>query len=355
MRRVNKALVTYDLLKLILIIWIIIFHVWFFLYGDDSWSHPVENSFYPFVEIFFAPYLNFVGIFLPSLAFYLHGLPKKEVRSKSVEFFKYAFLIVAVFAAQKPFLEFVRDPSQFIPTVYLFILASYVLVFITSKQKKLAGVYFVSSLILLMLPRAFWITCGEQLADPWRSIFFQTPGVGWSLFPWCLAPVSAFYFARLTHQMNKSLVLQDWALLAAGCFLMTQHSPSQMPAFGAGFNNFVFFQPPSYFMAHFFVFLFILRLSSLENNENFLKKTFIVYISRFYLVRYFWLCYLLQFDIYALFRLMKPWIESVPYGFDSLWIVTLGLLELYSRFVLSVFNFIMRKKGWAHRSSSVAQ
>ena len=115
------------------------------------------------------------------------------------------------------------------------------------------------------------------------------------------------------------------------------------PQLGPNFFGWVFWQNPSYFWLHFAAFLFLVRISLLDQATPVLKKLGLARLSRLHLVRNFWFCYFLHFDFIFIFLNFRTFLNDHPYLYDVLWIAVLALTEIVARIFFFLLGLITRQ------------
>ncbi len=351
-----------NLLKIVLIIPVIIFHSFVGLIGiENLTSEPkfeVWNSFNSFFSnSFFASF----GFYITCLSFFTYGFKAEtsEIKSRFNSLLKYALLVVCILGSQFDFSKSVHDVEFFSWNLYSFIILSFVLVFLLKPLiKKNLKLCFYSFLLLFVVASVLspvltpllgtYLHSGIlQVLIPYRVTDLAN---SWFLIPWIFGPL-LFYAAGARLQISglklRDLITISMIILAAGIYYVLER-PVLYPfslVLDAFYMNF-FWQPFTINILKVFGFcVFLLVFCSkyfqfLEENAILRKLRFLQWC------RHFWFCYILHLGIKDIIGESFPQILNNDFVLSYVWLIIFFATELLAQmFFASLFfyRFIFRR------------
>lgn len=318
----------FDLLRIATVMAILYFHVWQFSFFEDVITLPAEISSYHNLTDWVGPVFKYGGLFIVALSFFLIGF-----KAKSHHISRFFILIIGIIGLQILSAEDPGDPSSWNWDVYSYLVFSYIVVMLTTKNLFARAGLIGLSVITLSIPYEVY------------AAFLRIPEAvqftGWNILPWLAVPVLYHSLGIIWREKVPEIFLKmpwweaiSWATLIGILFAVSPDA-GVFPA-GPGFEALVFKQKPLLFWFHFSVFTFLMRLSVEPRLNTVLAKLRPVeWISSLRWNQRLGFCYLLQFVFLPLGPQMMTFWGEHPRVFDWLWLFIFVAVEFIARIVLN--------------------
>jgi hypothetical protein len=303
-----------DLFRLICVFYIVIFHAWMIFIGENH----ADADLFPFlhgVEMSF-PFLAFhSGLFIVAISFFLFGFNERKL-----PFWRWPLFLVGITLTQfngdmetTPFAL-----SSWKWGVFSFLMAAYLLLWLSQKMRFQKQIVFLFSFSLLYLVQTYQVSALYSDATPFLlkqaltgELIDRHMWTGWFLIPWIAYPLSFAGFGLLArkHQawLQRPHLGMDLILpIALVASLWNYISTSPTLEIGPGFDAGIFHKDFWDILPILLFPILILRYSLLEKIQRALAGKFFGFISNLSWNRHFWLCYLAH--LMFLFGLsVSPW------------------------------------------------
>jgi hypothetical protein len=323
-----KRIYGFDLLRIVTVLAILYFHTWQFSFFEDIITLPIEISSYHNLTDWVGPIFKYGGLFVVALSFFLIGL---KVKSHHIS--RFIILIVGVIGIQILSSENPEDPSSWNWDVYSYLVFSYVVVMLLTKNFYVRLSLIVVSIVLLSIP--------YEVYGPFLRIPEAVQFTGWNIMPWLALPVLYHSLGLLWREKVPGTFLKlhllEWPVYLGliGILLFISPDAGAFPA-GPGFESFIFKQKPLLFWFHFSVFTFLMRLSLDPRFNSLLDKIKPVgWISSLRWNQRLGFCYLFQFVFLPLGPMLMTFWGDHPRLFDWLWLFVFIAVEATARVVLN--------------------
>lgn len=323
----SHRLVTFDLIRPILVAAVVLFLVWRIVVGEDVPTQGLDDTIYDLYRRGVGSVFNYAPLFLVGIAFMLWGARGTRFRAKHFAAISAGMLLSRL--SQNTFWGF-----------FEFILLSMVLISVIPRRAWLQKSIFISGVVLLSVPIKEWEWWAWSSADPWRFIFFPVRASdsanGWFLLPWLAYPlvfhaVGVLFGPWLTLKARwvvwRAGLELGFALLAGVVFYYAKAVP--VPAWlGERANQFLFMQRPFHFWSHHLLAIFIIGvLLALES--SFPKwAARLNWLGRLQWNRNFSVCLVTLLILVHILAANREWVLSTPHRIDWVWLALLILVEL---------------------------
>jgi hypothetical protein len=317
----------FDLIRIVTVMTILMFHVWQFSFYQDQISLPPEISNYHLLVDVVGVFFKYSGLFIVALSFFLIGF-----KAKSHHISRVFILVVGIIGLQILSSDNPADPESWNWDVYSYLVFSYFVVMLIPKKRSLRLGLVVLSIVILSIP--------YEVYGPFLKIPEAVQFTGWNTVPWLALPVLFHSLGFIWREKVPEAFLKlhpleglVWVgLMVAFLVLSPDYGPA--PA-GPGFEGYIFKQKPMMFWQHFTIFTFLLRLSLDPRINNLLKKLKpMEWISSLRWNQRLGFCYLLQFAFLPLGPRLMPFWGDHPRLFDWLWFFIFVAVEAVARVVL---------------------
>ncbi len=346
-----------NLIKILLIIPVIIFHSFVGLIGiENLTAEPKFNTWNHLINFFGNSFFASFGFFITCLSFFTYGFHIDQLRQKKTiaYVFKAFILLVCMLGSQFDFSKYVADPEFFVWDLYSFIFIVFVgIYFLKPLVKQNAQQSLFIFLVLFTISPIFGNFLYPVLHLNFLQILLPVKVVSaansWFLFPWVFAPL--MFYAAGAHLKQLSLsklnlaVLLGASALAAVYFVM--NGPLYHPFsldIEATYMNF-FWQHNSINIIKVCLFCFFL-LVLCSKPLLFLETNFILRKLRYLQwCRHFWFCYILHLGIKDIIADLVPQILDDNLILSYIWLIIFLAAEILAQMFfgwIAIYKFIFK-------------
>ncbi len=343
----------YNILKIILVLPVIIFHSFISFYGWDEArnreNYPSWNSIYNSIgNSFFSHF----GTYLLVLSFFLVGLnfQDKQVKKPTAKwktYLKLATLFLCFLGTQFDLTVALDAEGFFIWDLYSFILTAYLLVFFFGKY-----IYQNLKLSTLGFALLFWVTpflqnaLGGRLVASVDQIFFptmlKTGANAWFLLPWIFLPLLAFCLGCLSqkNEFRKALVALVPPLAVA--LVVIAFVPITFYPFQVDSNLFylnVFWQNSNFNILLIFPYLIFLVLFNHRVFQSLDSSPALHWVSKLQWCKNFWFSFILHFGFIDMMTTYYDVLFKNEIIFNYSWLIVFLGTELLMQLLMVALKF----------------
>ncbi len=346
-----------NLIKILLIIPVIIFHSFVGLIGiENLTAAPKFNTWNHLINFFGNSFFASFGFFIACLSFFTYGFHIDQLKQKktSAYVFKAFILLLCMVGSQFDFSKSLADPEFFVWDLYSFIFVVF------------TGIYFLKPLVKQNAQQSFFLFVALFIITPILGNFLHpvlhlnflqallptkvvSAANSWFLFPWVFAPL--MFYAAGAHLKQQSLSKLNLAVLLGASALAAVYFILQRPLYypfsleiDATYMNF-FWQHISINIIKVCLFCFFLLvlcskpLLFLETNF-FLRK-----LRHLQWCRNFWFCYILHLGIKDIIADLGPQILDFNFILSYVWLIIFLVAEILAQLFfiwIAIYKFIFK-------------
>lgn len=336
-----------NILKLISIIAITVFHVNEFIFFEDFFPLAERTFIYPYV-LKFSHLFPYSGHSLVSIVFFLWGI-KQTPFSKLKKVLP--ILIIGQVLITMSFLEGRSFSEAWEWDIYCFLFVAILSVkFIQHfSHKKLLGIILLSISLFFFSPMIEPSGFGNNLLSEvlLGRCFFGKTGA-WPLFPWIGLPLFSYSMGRLLKNKGSQIKKRE---LIFWLFVLIWNPLTWGKLYdapiGPHFYCYMFNQPISLFWGNFLIIFFLIRLSIVDAVQLRLNNFKLIrLLSQLHWSRHLGICYLLQILILCLLSDSGPFFQQNPIIFDLMFVLLIPTIE-----VLVKMLFVIQMKAFQRQKN----
>ncbi len=333
----NQRILGLDLLKILTLVAIAIFHANEFVFFSDEfplgWSSPILKTFFYYARLF-----GIGGQVLVSIIYFLFGYTKKS---------RHQLLKISFFSILgQVLLGIAFKTIEWDIYSYIFSVNILIIIFPFFYSYNFYSLIF-SLCVLLISPNTF-----QSFFEPTSFLalltgnFNQSSSGSWPLLPWAFLAILFYQLGILARESNKFLFWQKNEIFF-WIFALVISLPGlghyyNLPI-GPNFYHFAFYQSSYIFFSNFIPFLFLGRISLLNGTQEFLaNKNLPNFIYQTYWNQHLGLTYLCSILYLGIGINLKNLFFEHPFTFDLFFLGIMPISEGIARLIVlskkKVFN-----------------